>query len=132
MISISINVPNIKWDITSAIKKSLWQSSMLVRREATKRAPYQTGTLRRSIVEKVNWMKATVGTNLVYAKIHEYGWIIKPKRWKYLRFKIWGRRVTTKQVRIKKKPYMTPALQAMKSKIDATFAKNIRDSLGSQ
>jgi len=30
---------------------------MLVRRDATKRAPYHTGTLRRSIKEKVNGMK---------------------------------------------------------------------------
>ena len=89
MISVDIKLPNkIGGDISGAVTKSLWQASMLVRRDASKRAPFKSGTLRRSIVEKVNGMKATVGTNVVYAAIHEYGGTIRPKRAKALRFKV--------------------------------------------
>lgn len=51
MISLVLNLPKIKTDVQPAITKSLWQSAQLVRRSATKKAPYKTGNLRRSITE---------------------------------------------------------------------------------
>ena len=41
----------------------------------------------------------------VYQSIHEYGGIIKPRRKKYLTFKVRGRWVRVKQVRIRQKKY---------------------------
>lgn len=41
----------------------------------------------------------------IYQAIHEYGGIIRPRRKKYLTFKIKGRWVRVKQVRIRQKKY---------------------------
>lgn len=41
----------------------------------------------------------------VYQSIHEYGGIIRPRRKKYLTFKVKGRWVRVKQVRIRQKKY---------------------------
>jgi len=68
----------------------------------------------------------------VYARIHEYGGIIRPKKAKALRFKIGGRWVTTKKVTIKKQPYLRPALSENKDKITKIFAKNIGAELGTE
>jgi HK97 gp10 family phage protein len=129
MISVDVKIPNFNGDITPAIRKSLRQSAFLVRKDASDNAPYQTGTLRRSIIEKVQGMRATVGTNVKYASIHEFGGIIRPKTKKYLKFKIGGAWVTTKQVKIKKKPYLIPALTENKNKILKIFSKNIMESI---
>lgn len=71
MISVEITTPKFPMDLQPAINKSLRQSALLVRTDASKRAPFKTGTLRRSLVEKVYSNKALVGTNLIYARIHE-------------------------------------------------------------
>ena len=60
MISVEVHAPNIPTDLSEPIKKSLRQSALLVRSDAAKNAPFKTGTLRRSLVEKVTGSKATV------------------------------------------------------------------------
>lgn len=48
--------------------------------DVQKGAPYDTGTLRRSIhVEMINSSSALVGTDLKYAKRQEYGFVDKDK-----------------------------------------------------
>jgi phage gpG-like protein len=95
----------------------------LVRSKAAEKAPYKTGALRWSIVEKVDGLVGTVWTNLKYAAIHEYGWIITPKKWKYLVFQKGGKTIFAKKVRIPKRPYLRPALADSQSKIREYFAK---------
>jgi len=55
-----------------------------------------------------------VGTDVVYARIHDQGGTIVPKKAKWLRFKINGKWVMTKKVKIPKykgRGYMTPAYE---------------------
>jgi len=111
MISVEVETPTIMSDLRVPINKSLRQSALLVRKDASKNAPYKSGTLRRSLTEKVYSDRAVVWTNVVYARIQELWWIILPKKWPYLRFKVWNRRVTTKKVNIKARPYLKPALE---------------------
>jgi len=60
MISVEIKVPTMNTNIQPAVQKSLWQSSLIVRRDASRNAPFLTGTLRRSIKEIVTPYKAEV------------------------------------------------------------------------
>jgi len=77
-----------------------------------------SGTLARSIhVEPTAGQSAgaTVGTNLEYAAIHEYGGIIEPKNVTFLHFTIDGQEVFTKgPVEIPARPYMRPAVDERK------------------
>lgn len=129
MISVQVTAPTVKDDLRPAINKSLWQSSLLVRSDAVKLSPYKTGTLRRSITEKVYDDKAIVWTNVIYARIHELWWEIKPKTKPYLIFKVWWRFVKTKRVIIKARPYLWPALEKNQDKITKIFSDNINDLL---
>ena len=125
MISLTVRIPKINTDIQPAITKSLRQSAQLVRRSATQLAPYRTWTLRRSITEFATGNSIEVGSNLIYARIHELGWIITPKNKPYLTFKIKGKRVRTKKVVIPKRPYLTPALKNNVNEILNIFTRNL-------
>jgi phage gpG-like protein len=81
-----------------------------------------TGALGRSItVDTVRRLGKTfrtfVGTNLKYARIHEFGGIIRPKKKKALRFKIGDKWVMVKRVVMPKRPYFRPTLAANRKKI---------------
>ena len=53
---------------------------------------------------------AVVAPHRVYARIHEFGGTIVPRRAKYLTFRVDGRLVRTKKVTIPARPYMKPAV----------------------
>lgn len=66
-----------------------------------------TAGLQRSIDTAVTSDSVYCGTNKVYARAHNDGAIIKPKKGKYLKFKTAdGRWVSVKQVRIKKRTFL--------------------------
>ncbi|MCE1186213.1 MAG: phage virion morphogenesis protein [Rhodocyclales bacterium] len=71
--------------------------------------------LRGSIVMAVDdrWpvLCGILGSNLVYARIHELGGTVKAVRAKYLRFRTQGRWVSKRQVTIPARPYLRPALE---------------------
>ena len=73
MISYELKIPKITSNVQPAIKNALRESAMIVRRSATLKAPFKSGALRRSIVEYSNGNTMEIGTNLVYAAIHEWG-----------------------------------------------------------
>lgn len=100
-----------------AFKMGLRRCGDQLHRDAAKGAPYKTGNLKRSITSELHGSeKVVVGTNLVYARIHDEGGVIFPKKSKYLTFKIGGRWVRVKKVVIKKykgKGYLTPAFEKL-------------------
>ena len=75
-----------------------------------------TGHLRRSIATEVRDsggnVVGVVGSNLKYARIHEQGGTIVPKKAKYLKFlhKAAGHWVSLKRVEIPARPYLSTAL----------------------
>lgn len=74
----------------------------------------RTGTLRRSIHMTPFRSQGfvTVGTNVQYAKVHEFGMTISAKNAPYLKFKTDdGKWHSVKQVTIPARPFMRPALQ---------------------
>lgn len=83
-------------------------------------APFKRGNLRRSILPspQVGLPKdyVEIGTNLVYAQIHDEGGTITAKKGKYLRFQVNGQWVTVRSVRIPKyrgQGYFTPMVEEM-------------------
>lgn len=128
-ISVQIKAPRINTNIQQPIQKSLYQSAFLVRRDASRNAPYKSGTLRRSIVEKVYTNKAEIWTNVAYANIQEYGGVVNAKSKRGLRFKVNGRWVIAKKVVIPARPYLVPALENNMQKIIDIFSSNIQKYL---
>lgn len=85
-----------------------------LRNDATKLVRYKTGHLRGSIEMQVYGdKKVIVGTDLIYGPIHEFGGTIKAKNKPYLTFKVGGRWVRVKSVKITPKPYLTPAFEKL-------------------
>lgn len=73
----------------------------------------QSGDLAGSIHYRLRGnATAIVGTNMVYAAIHEFGGTIKAKNAPYLVFRVsGGRYVRTKEVHMPARPYLGPTLK---------------------
>ena len=75
----------------------------------------QTGTLRRSIGREINQsgnsIIGSVGSDLKYAAIHEFGGVIKAKNAPYLTFPIDGGWARVKQVTIPERSYLRSTLE---------------------
>lgn len=76
-------------DITKARVKTLYKITQNIRSKAVTNSPYDTGTLRRSILSDVQPTLGVgkVGTNLPYARMREFGGTIVPKKAKMLAWK---------------------------------------------
>ncbi|MHA1661872.1 MAG: phage virion morphogenesis protein [Candidatus Thorarchaeota archaeon] len=68
------------------------------------------GKLAQSIGYEIKGNNAYVGSNLKYARIHELGGTILPKKGKVLHFTINGKDVFTKKVVMPARPYLSPSL----------------------
>lgn len=108
---------------SDALEVAVQAGGLIVQNDAKKRAPYLTGTLRRSIhmetIEKTrDKVVVSVGTNVIYAAIQEFGGIIKAKKAPFLVFRSKsGRLVRTKSVYIPPRPYLRPAKEENMTKI---------------
>lgn len=120
-----------KWklpDIEIAKMAILARATQEIRSRAIVKAPYDTGTLRESIsaVLRNNYWKVGVDKNIPYARIQEYGWIIRPKNKKYL---IWknkgGQWRVAKKVNIKPQPYLVPAFEEVQNKLGGIITTEI-------
>lgn len=106
-----------------------------LRNDAVKNAPYKTGNLRRSITMEpgLPTSHVTVGSNLVYARIHDVGGDIEAKSAKYLTFKVNGQWVKVKKVHIRPTRgvgYLTPAFEKLlHGRVDKIFMEEITNVL---
>lgn len=67
---------------------------------------YNTGRLHDSIDYRSDLNSVQVGSPLIYAAIHQFGGVIKPKNGKALAFQAGGEAVFAKQVTIPARPYL--------------------------
>jgi len=67
----------------------------------------ESGGLRGSLSEEAGRDYARVGTNKIYAAIHQFGGVIRPKGSGHLGFKLGGSFVKTKSVTIPARPFLT-------------------------
>jgi len=96
----------------------------------------RTGThrLQQSVKTKVTRSGSTVsgrvGSPVVYAAIHEFGGIIKPKKAKYLVFQIDGTWIRTKKVTMPKREWLSKSLKDVKPQIDMIFGRKVKIAIG--
>lgn len=124
------------------LKKSVFKISNDIRAKGSQLAPYDTGTLRRSIIADFSnaGLRGSVGSNVPYARIHDQGGTIRaheilPKRGKYLRFMSNGVEVFAKKVRkpsrkvlpYRGKGYLTPAFnEQARGKAEDTIVRLVK------
>lgn len=120
------SLEGVKKRVKDEIFEAVTDSVLLVQ-TTSKRAgyvPYKTGNLKRSITHDVErgakQVAGTVGTNLIYAPIQEYGGVIRAKR-DYLVFRINGQWVKTKSVRLPGRRYLGRAVDDNKARIQKRF-----------
>jgi phage gpG-like protein len=71
-----------------------------------------SGDLARSVNYRIKGNRVTIGSNLIYARTHEYGATIRPKRAKALVFKLLdGNWASAHSVTIPARPFLRPALR---------------------
>jgi len=79
-----------------------WKKS----RKKSGRTLTQAGHLSGSISSRATSSEAAWGVNRIYAAIHQFGGVIKPRAGKALRFRVAGGFVTAKQVTIPARPFL--------------------------
>lgn len=80
-----------------------------------------TGRLRSSIGYRVEGSEVVVGTNLLYAPVHQFGAVIKPKTKPFLAWQSGGRWFFAKQVKVPARPFL-PLTQAGAVDLPAPWA----------
>lgn len=83
-----------------------WQKSGRVKKHGGQTL-IDTGALLNSIQSESDSKEARIGSNLIYAKVHQKGWTIKAKNAKALRFTLPdGKMVQVKSVTIPARPFL--------------------------
>lgn len=110
------------------------ESGAMVLQEAAKvKAPFRTGTLRRSIhvenTDRGTLKQRQIGplAAVPYAAIQEYGGVITPKQARMLAWKTdSGAWAFAKRVFIRAQPYMRPSFDENKGKVQDAMVKAFR------
>ncbi|GAB6100434.1 hypothetical protein JCM16358_23130 [Halanaerocella petrolearia] len=82
-----------------------WEKSHRAKAEGGKTLS-DKGTLKNSITYKATSKKTDVGSNIIYAAVHQQGKEIKVKNADYLHFKAGGRWAKKKKVEIPARPFL--------------------------
>ena len=67
-----------------------------------------TGRLSDSITHVFDKTSVTIGTNVIYASVHQFGATIRAKRQRFLTFRVGGRWARKRQVTIPPRPFLGP------------------------
>jgi len=96
----------------------------------------QTARLARSIhgevIRRARKIRAYLGSNVIYARIHEKGGTIEPRNAPYLAFTAGGKFFQLKKVKMPKRPYLWPTVERNKKHILATIHRWIVGAYGRQ
>ena len=149
---------HIKGGFAKAIAQALEKAAIVVQMEAKRQVglggrehlKVVSGKLQGSITRHIEGggLTAVIGTNLRYARIHEYGGVIRPKKpGGVLVFRVEtqqnigqyrsSRRKDTamsnvifaKKVTIPARPYLGPAMAIRRAEVERTFARHMRELL---
>jgi len=94
----------------------------------------RSGRLRGSITHRVTLsgdrVRGELGTNVIYARIHELGGVIRPKTAKYLKFQIDGQWRSVKQVIMPARPFLRPAFEDNLNRFRDIFQRRLIEAFG--
>lgn len=85
----------------------------------------ESGRLIGSLTRRVDGPQLLVGTNVLYAAIHQFGGVIRPKSGSRLRFRIGRREVFARQVTVPARPFLGISPQDREDMIE-TIEAHIR------
>jgi len=91
-----------------------------------------SGRLRDSVTHSVDGSVIKVGTNVIYAKTHQFGATIKPKNARVLAFTLGGRAVFAKSITIPARPFLgfdEESFKAIRGEI-ADYVRRARQEAG--
>lgn len=124
--------------VTAGVQKAVMDLALSVTRKTMTKLTgdvlqVRSGTLRRSIHPEYDFTAdkavAIIGTNTIYARIHEYGGVILPKTKKALKFKIGDKWVITKRVVMPERSFLRTALRETVPEIEAVLKAAVANSL---
>jgi hypothetical protein len=73
--------------------------------------------------------RAVVGSNVIYAAIHEFGGTIRPKEKAALAFQVDDHWVVVQSVQMPARPYLQPALESKQQAVAETLANTLYEAL---
>lgn len=116
------------------LERALHAGAQEILNSAVDKAPYLTGTLRRSLHSKTDEKSGSrvsvlVGTDLEYAAMQEFGGEVVPKVAKMLAFEVKGKLVFAKKVTIPAHPYLRPAFDEQKGEAVRQFRLAVGDQI---
>lgn len=114
--------------IEKAIKNAIRMVGLKTQNYAKKNAPVKSGNLRRSITGNQQGNTYIIGTNLIYAPVHEFGAVIMPKKNRFLVWRENNSLIFASRVKIPKykgRGYFAPALKSIESEASEIFSKEI-------
>jgi phage gpG-like protein len=89
-----------------------------------------SGDLAKSVGYRVSGNRVVIGSNLTYARIHEFGGVIVPKRAKRLVFRLLdGSWRSALRVVIPERPFLRPALQDAKPEVRSIIQRLANEAL---
>lgn len=116
------------------LEQALHAGAQEILNSAKDKAPYKTGTLRRSLHSETAEKSGTrvrvlVGTDLEYAAMQEFGGTIVPKSARRLVFEVDGKLVFARRVTISAHPYLRPAFDDQKGEAVKVFRLAVADQI---
>ena len=114
------------------LKAAVQLGASPIQNSAKEKAPYKAGHLHRTIHTETKLLspraaEATIGTDLIYAGIQEFGGTIKAKNAPYLVFRTEdGRWHRVKSVTLPARPYMRPAFDTEKENAVAEIGSALK------
>ena len=132
---VQVNAQNLLRELGEAVEKSAYAVEAEAKQNLSGRVlNRRTGELRASVhtQSRKDRMEATVGTNVIYGKVHEYGATIRAKGSNYLRFEHpygSGQWHSVRQVRIPARPWLRTAADSSLGRIRMIFEGAVKKAL---
>ena len=129
------NLRKIDSSIRSTVAvKAVTEGAYQIADRARMNAPVKKSTLKNSMAVSTKAVHGGAEAEILfqtpYARIQEFGGTIYPRKGKYLKFRVNGKWVNAKQVKIRGKHYLNNAIESEKDAAVDAMAKTIKDYLG--
>lgn len=116
------------------LERALHAGAEEILNSAKDKAPYKTGTLRRSLHSETGEksgarVSVLAGTDLEYAAMQEFGGTVVPKKGRFLVFEIDGKKIFARKVTIPAHPYLRPAFDEQKGEAVKVFRLAVGDQV---
>jgi phage gpG-like protein len=132
-------LPNIKKGIMKGMRLSMLHAEAQSKKRFNTPGNLHVGTgrlrnsINSSVVQEGDTYVGSLGTNVVYGQIHEYGGVIRPITSPYLKFKtLDGRWHSVRSVNIPARPFIRPAIEENLERIRDIIINSITQEVNNE